>query len=388
MNITAQKEELLKITNIIQAIITPKITLPILGNFYIKAEKKNVLIQATDLELAVKTGLAANIISDGKITIPAKKFIEIIHELPDNAVVEIKSDESYKIYINCLRSEYKVAGMNPEEFPTIPEFPKENNFLLPISTLKEVFRKTSFATSKDETRYVLSGVLFNVEKKLQPDTPNYTLKVVATDGRRLSYIERDVEITDKSTPLKASAIIPAKCVNEVVRLLPYMEKENVENVKIGITENQIGFSFVVDSKEITTVLSRIISGNFPNYEQVIPKTAESKVKLPKDEFSHITRRAQLCSIERGGQVKYIFEKGLLKIQAAQAGLIEFKEEIDVDYKGQNFEIAFNPEYILDILKVVDSDEVLVEMNSSLQPAVIKPINDEKFLYVVMPMKVS
>jgi DNA polymerase III subunit beta len=367
MKVLCEKDELLRGTQIVQSIVSARSTLPILSNFLFEAEGQTIKLSSTDLEVGVSCFIKGEITKEGSITIPAKRFADIVRELPESKQIEIRADETNQISIKCGKSHFILMGLPKSEYPVLPDFPDEKTFKIQKTLLKTMFRRTSFAVSTDETRYVLNGVYLIAE--------NGFLKFVATDGRRLAYISR--ECIDKKFAHRA--IIPTKSVNEVQKILSSEEKDS--EVKIGVTENQIAFQI-----ENITILSRLIEGAFPNYEQVIPKKHESQIKVNVKEALSAVRQMSLLTSDKASTVKFLFAKNMLRISAQAQGLGSGESEIDIEYSGANLEIAFNPGFLIDILKNTDDDTVIFELTNSLNPALLSPSNDKNYLCVVMPMR--
>lgn len=368
MKVICSKDELVKGAQIVQTIVSPRSTLPILSNFLFETEDKRIKLSSTDLEVGVSCYIKGEIVNEGSVTIPAKRFGDIIRELPNDKDIEIKANEMNQINIRCGKSHFILMGLPKADYPVLPTFSKEEMFNLSETMLKTILRRTSFAASTDETRYILNGVYILIEKGL--------LKVVATDGRRLAYI--NTNNIDKN--IKQKAIIPTKAVNELQRVLS--SENGKSGVNVGISDNQIVFN--VDS---VTVISRLIEGTYPNYEQVIPKSNDLKIKMKtKDTLSAVKQMALLVS-DKTSVVKFLFGKNVLKMSASAQGLGSGEVELDVEHSGKNLEIAFNPAFLIDILKNIDEDEFFIELTSSLNPAVVKPSNNKDYLCVIMPMRV-
>jgi len=369
MNITCSKEELSRGIHIVQAAVSSKSTLPILSNLVIETMKDTVMLMATDLEIGIRCVIKGEIKKEGCITIPAKKFGDIIRELSDYHDIFIESDETQKVTVSSGKTRFSLKGLPKEEYPVVPEFPEEKAFPIKMSVLKELFKKTIFAASTDTTRYVLNGLFFNTQEG--------RLKIVATDGKRLSLISGNgIEKT-----IANNIIIPTKTANELIRLTG-MEEDD-DNIWINITDNQIAFR-----TQRWSLISRLVDGQYPNYEQVIPKKNTKSIKLKKDDLIAVTRRAALCVADKIGVVKYGFEKGVLKVSASYQGITEFDDELECDYKGSRIDISFNPAYVLDILKSMESKEVLFELSTALSPGLIRPEDSTEHLCVVMPMKTT
>jgi DNA polymerase-3 subunit beta len=368
MKIICAKEELVKGTQIVQAVVSPRSTLPILANFLIETEEDKIKLSATDLEVGVVCYIKGEVVKEGSSTIPAKRFSDVVKELADGSDIEIKSDESSQINVRSGKSHFVIMGLPKVDYPVLPSFPEEDIFEVSNQTLKMMIKSTAFAVSTDETRYTLNGVNIEIEKGL--------IKAVATDGRRLAFISR--EIPDKKVHKKA--IIPTKAINEIQRLLA--QGKETDQIRIGVTENQV--SFRLDG---ITVMSRLIEGNFPSYEQVIPKKYEAQIKLKTKETLSLVRQMALLVSDKTAIVKFLFGKNVLRISTTAQGLGSGEAEEDIEYSGPNLEIAFNPNFLIDILKNVEDSDVFIELTSPLNPAVIRPVKDKEYVYVIMPMRV-
>ena len=293
MQIVCSKPELIKGISIVQSAVSTKSTLPVLSNILLETSTNQLKLAATDLEVGVRSVIKAEIVKDGAITIPAKTFSDFIRTLPDNQEIKIQVEGAAKMEIRSGKTRCVLLGLPREDFPVLPEFPEENAVLMESKTLLEMIKKTAFAVSTDETRYILNGLYFMIDKG--------TARMVATDGRRLAFIARP--LVDKK--LEMSAIIPSKAVREVERLL-MTEGVTSDKVKISITENQVAFKVGE-----TLIISRLIEGHFPNYDQVIPKTNEVRVQVAAKDLLTMTQRAALGSGDRGGAIRFGLEKGTL-----------------------------------------------------------------------------
>jgi DNA polymerase-3 subunit beta len=233
-----------------------------------------------------------------------------------------------------------------------------------------MLRKSSFAISTDESRYVLNGIFISFK--------DHKMTMVATDGRRLALVDEEAEISEKS---QGEFIVPAKAVNELNRLL-----QDKGEVEIKFTDNQAAFTLKDDKGSSVLVVTKLIEGNYPNYRQVIPGEAKERIALVRDEFLHALRRAEIMTSEKSNSVKLTFTKNKLEITANSPEVGEAKESLAINYKGKDLAIAFNPKYVIDPLNALDNDEVFIELIDELSPGVLK-INGP-FLYVVMPMRLS
>ncbi len=371
MKITISKEELSQGVQTIQSALSSRTTLPILLNFLLETENKKVKVVSTDLEMGVKHYINAEIESDGAITIPAKKFADILHSLPDSEDIELTVDAGGKVSLKCGRSRFGIVGSPKSEYPVLPDFNKANAFELPAGVVAGMVKKTIFAASSDETRHVLNGVFWAAKKGV--------LEMVSTDGRRLAVCAKNIIPKDK----EFSVIVPTKVLTELLRLVALLDisENDEEKILVAVTDNQITFQL-----KGTTILSRLVGGSFPNYEQVIPTKREVIFTAETKDLLAVTKRASLCAVDRGGSVKYALKKGLLHVTASSQNN-EFNEDLSVEYPGPDFSVAFNPQFVVDALKHIDSAKVTVAMTSPVNPALFEPaVGEGDYRFVVMPMR--
>jgi DNA polymerase III subunit beta len=374
MKVVLNRADLLKGISTVQSAVATKNTMPILANVLLEARDKKLEFVATDLDMGIRCSVIAEVVEKGSITINAKKLSDIVRELPE-ASVDIEIDENQKMILVCQKSQFKVHGLPKDDFPILPEVKKEKVFKINGSLLQEMIHKTIFAVSTDETRYVLNGVYFQVE--------NEKLKMVATDGHRLAYIQKKLEGKGEG---KANVIIPTKTLNELSKVISDVAKGKAEKeetiVEVITTENQI--KFTVEGVEI---ISRLIEGQFPNYEQVIPKDSDKKVEVSTSELSSATKRVAILTSEKSNSIRYQIKPGKISISSKTPDMGEAKEEIDASYKGEEISIAYNAKYVLDVLKNVGTDQVSIELTQPLSPGILKPKGDADYLCVIMPMRV-
>ena len=371
MKIHCSKEELTQGVQTIQSALSARTTLPILLNFLLETENSKVKVVSTDLEMGVKHYMQAEVESDGSITIPAKKFSDILHSLPDGQEVELSVAAGGKVQLKCGRSRFGIIGAPKSEYPILPEFNKQNAFEVPAGVIGDMVKKTIFAASSDETRHVLNGVFWSAKKG--------NLEMVATDGRRLSIVGRKGLAKDKDFQV----IVPTKILGELLRLLTHHEVKpgSEEMLLVGVTENQIAFQY-----KDTTLLSRLVGGTFPHYEQVIPSKKDIIVTLETKDLLAVTRRAALCAVDRGGSVKYTLRSGVLQVAASSQNL-EFNDELPVDYAGDEFQVAFNPQFVMEALKHVDTAKCTLGLTTPVNPALVEPVGEGEYRFVVMPMRI-
>jgi DNA polymerase III subunit beta len=361
------KRDLFKGIQTVQSAISVRNTLPVLGNILFEATDKGLRLSATDLEVGIRTWVKADVITPGAVTIPAKILSDFLKTLEEDREIKLESLDNNKVEIRSGRDRLNLTGLPKSDYPVLPEFDETKAVTFSKSLLREMVKKTLFSASTDETRYVLNGIHFIFE--------NGKATAVATDGRRLVFIQRPIE-----EKLQIKVIVPSKAIQELLRMVS--EDETKKDLKVSFTDNQASFS-----NGETVILSRLIEGHFPSFEQVIPKTHEIQLRFNRQALLSSVTRAAVGTLERGGSIKVILSKGLMQIQAAAQGRVEVEAELPVSYEGANFEIAFNPIYLMDVLKALDQDDVLIELTSPLNPGVVRPAEDDHYRYIMMPMKV-
>ncbi len=364
MQIKVQKDEFLKAINTTSGAISSKATPPILSNILIQSDGPDqILLTGTDLELGIRTQCPATVSLQGSITVPAKKLYEIIRELTPGEI-EVTVAKNNAVNIKTSKSFFKIMGLEPDDFPKLPEPAPEQSFELDQQVLKQCLALTSFAISRDETRYTLNGVLVILRNK--------TARFVATDGKRLASIEKNLNL---SSDVVLEAIIPSKTVSELIKTL------SEGKAKVVSAQNQIIFQLGT-----TTFVSRLIEGRFPNYEQVIPKEEKTTARVSRQELLSAMKRVSLLTSQENQSVKLDFIKGRVLISSRSPNVGEAKEEVQAEVVGDNLAIGFNPSYVIDVLKNVETEEVLLSMTEPDKPGLIK--SEDGYLYVVMPMQLS
>jgi DNA polymerase III subunit beta len=369
MNLTITKEQLLNGLQAVQNVVSSRTTLPILSNVLVRAEGNRLEFTATDLDVTVTCGVEATVAKPGATTIPVKKLFSIARELSVGDI-ELEVDEKNVTSVRSGSSFYKIHGLAAEEFPPINQFKDDKKVTVAQDKFKGMLKKTSFAISTDEARYVLNGIFISLKE--------HKMTIVATDGRRLALTDEEVDISEKS---QGEFIIPAKAVNELNRLL-----QDKGEAVIKYAENQAEFTLKDEKGFSVVIITKLIEGNYPNYRQVIPAEAKERISLPREEFLHALKRAEIMTSEKANSVKLTFGKNNLAITANSPEVGEARESMAVNYKGKEMSIAFNPKYMIDPLNALANDEVFIELIDELSPGVLK-INGP-FLYVVMPMRLS
>lgn len=363
MKIKCQKEELLRGIQAVQGIITTKATLPILSHVLIEAEQDKLKLTTTDLDIGLTYLMQTNIIEPGSITLPSKRFGDIIKELPQQEV-NIIVKKNNLVFIETELCQFKLMGLSSEEFPKLPEFKDREVIKLEQGDFKKMLSMTSFAVSFDETRYILNGILFKINKN--------TLTAVATDGRRLAIMEQRI-----SPPIEKDIqiIIPIKAIQELQRNL---EEEGALSLILGT--NQIMFDLGK-----MAIISRLIEGEFPDYQQVIPPESPNKLSIDCQSFLSAIRRAALLTTPNYQAVKFEIFKQKLVISKSTPDIGESREELDIEYGGKELIVGFNPNYLIDVLKNLKDEVIELEVTESEKPGVIRL---KGYIYIVLPMRLS
>jgi DNA polymerase-3 subunit beta len=358
------KEKILDGLQRVQNIVSTRTTLPILSNVLLQAGKDGLSLTTTDLDVSVRCVVEAEVSKPGATTLPARKLFTILKEVPSEEI-EVEVDDRNGASFLCGSSFYKIMGLPEEEFPRFPQSEGAKTYKLEQQVLRELLRQTSYAVSNDETRYVLNGVYmsFKADK----------LTVVATDGRRLALVERELEVAKGA---ETEFILPTKAVIELQHLLG-----DKGEMSLSVGDNQIIFNLTG-----TTLVSKLVEGAYPNFRQVIPGEAKERIQMERETLLAALHRASILASDKTQSVKLSFGKNTLTITASTPEVGEAKETMAINYKGKELAIAFNPQYLMDPLRNLDADEVFFEMTDELSPGVVK-IN-APFLYVIMPMRLN
>jgi DNA polymerase-3 subunit beta len=364
MEVVLDRDAFLRGLQMVQNIVEPRQTLPILANVLLEADAESVRLTATDLEVGARVSVPAKVASKGAITVSARKLSEIVKELPAAAVV-LKVTDTASVSLRCGGASYKLVGLSPDDFPPVVPASPEAWVSIEAKTLREMISQTSFAISHDETRYALNGVLFVLQGK--------DVQMVATDGHRLALAKRSLGLGVGGV----TGIVPRKAVAEIMRVLG-----GGEDVQIAITENQ----FVLQMPNFV-MTARLIEGQFPNYEAVIPKAHPRRLVIARGTLTAALRRVSVMAEERNKPVKFTLTPAALRLSAASQDLGEAEEVLDVDYAGEEIVIGFNSRYVLDAIAAIEKDHVVFELKDALSPGVIKSIEDEGYCCVIMPMRI-
>ena len=355
-------------------VVGSKATMPILSNVLIEAEKDQISLSTTNLDLGIRCKIKAEIKEGGSVTLPVKRLATIVRELP-NVDVTFDGSPNHQVKLTSGGSTFKIMGIGKDEFPPLPEFGDEKAYTLDQSELVSMLRSVSYAQSTDETRYILNGVYFNFRDE--------KLTLVATDGRRLALIAKEMEVPAANA---GAIILPAKTVSELNRLLDKGTK-----VKINFNERRAAFQISTDKDtsgliDHVYLYSKVVEGNYPNYQQVVPKETHQRIKLERELLLQCVHRAQLVCSEKANSVKIKISSNLLEIFAASSDFGEAHESMAIGYNGPDVQVAFNPAFLMDPLKALTKDEVFFEVKDEVSPGVFKTL--ESFICVIMPVRLS
>ncbi len=369
MKIKIDKGELLRGVQAAGNIITPKNVLPILSNILFETTKNKIKLTTTDLDIGISITLDAEIIEPGAITIPVKRLNDIIKELP-SGIVQLTTKKNNIVDIQLENCEFRLIGLPKEEFPKLPELKDKEVLELDQDVLKDMLYLTSFAVSHEETRYVLNGLLLEI--KSGQGGCQAVVKLVGTDGRRLAVVEKKIDL---KVHKDIKIIIPHKSIQELMRNL---KGEGVVSLVVG--QNQVFFEM-----DGIILISRLIEGDFPDYNKVIPSVSGAKIQLDKERFILVLRRANLLTTPDFQAVKFEVFKNKLVVSKSTPDIGEFKEEIPLEYNGKELVIGFNPNYFLEMLKNWRQDSFSLEFYDAEKPGVIR---SSEYVYIVQPMRLG
>ncbi len=372
MEITVSKFELLRELSVTQGVVERKTTIPILSNYLFEAGGDRLSLTATDLDLSLRTSCNAKVKKEGACTIPARKLHDYVKLLPD-ADITIKLLENHWVSIRCGRSNTKMVGMARSNFPSLPVFPTAGVVKIPAQVLRGMIARTGFAIANEESRYTLNGALM----VLKPES----ITMVATDGHRLAHVERNGEkFEGVSGELKT--LVPKKAMDELKSLVD--AADDVETIEFAKDESTLFFR--IGPRLLT---SRQLTGQFPNYEAVLPKDNSKSILLHGDDLAAAIARVAQFADERSRAVRLRLEKGELKLSASSTETGESEDSIETDYNGETLTIGFNAQYITDFLKATGSGDVRLELKDSQSAGQLRPAEGEdyKYRYIVMPMRI-
>ncbi len=361
-------------------VVGSKATMPILSNVLIEAEGETISLTTTNLDLGICARIKATVEEEGSVTLPVKRLFSIVKELP-NSDVKVDASPNHQVKIASGGSNFKIMGISRDEFPALPEFSDDRSFTIEQATLSSMIKSVSYAQSSDETRYMLNGVYFNF---IEPEeNASGKVSLVATDGRRLAKIDHDMEVGEG---MSGSLILPAKTVSELMRLL-----DKGETLKIAFNDRRVAFQ--IHTKDDSDgfvgdihLVSKVVEGNYPNYQQVIPKETHQRIKVERELFLQSIHRAALVTTDKSNQVKIQISNNLMELSASSPDFGESHESLAIDYSGPDLQVAFNPQFLMDPLRALAKDEIFFELKDEVSPGVFKTL--ESFLCVIMPVRLT
>jgi DNA polymerase-3 subunit beta len=366
MKFKTQAEDFSLKLGIVQGISERRATMPVLSHVLLKVDKKKIEISATDLETTMSTWSHAEVSREGSIALPARKLYEIVKEL-ETGEIEVEEIGSHWVEIRSSSALFKIAGLPSDDFPIIPELHSDNLFSVESSLLEEMVSKTIFAVSPDELRRNLAGIYFE-------EAGSKSMRLVATDGHRLSLVEKNI---DSRVKFGKGFVVPKKGVAELRKVLKLSDK-----VRIGMGDN----FFMAEGEEII-LIARLIDADFPDYRQVTPEVTKATLTVDRNEFLKALKRVSILSSEKTRSVKFIINRDGMTMISVSPEVGEAKETIALDYAGDPIELGFNARYLMDVLEVISQERVQIGLIDELSPAVLRPEGDEVYLSVIMPMRV-
>ena len=370
MEFTVKKFDLLEELTLIQGVVERKTTIPILANVLVRAEGGELKIAATDLEIGLKSVCVSKTTVPGTVTLPAKRLYEIVRALPDKEI-KFKRGEANWVTVTCGSSRFRIAGLPQDDFPALPE-PKSAVAKIPAEVLSRLITRTIFSISTEDSKYTLSGALL----LLKPGS----IAMVATDGHRLAHIEKTETLEDISEEIKV--LVPRKAMGELVLMIS--ESPDTEHIAFSRDDNHLFFDM---GKRL--LISRLLTGQFPNYEAVLPRNNDRIVTVNREEITSAIKRVAILSDERSRSVKISLGNGSMEITASHSDLGEAHETLEIEYDKESLQVGFNYQYLLDFLTTADEPDVSFEFKDSESAAQLRaqPPSDYNYRYVVMPMRI-
>ncbi len=355
----------------VSRVVSGRTTLPILSNVLLEASENRLRMVAYDMEIGAESSISVEMEVEGALTVPARMLGDVVAGLPD-ATVEMKSEERSILALSCGRSQYSIHGLPAEEYPPLPEVSGSIGLSISQAAMRDLIRSTIFSASTDETRAILTGVLLKRDRA--------GVKMVATDSYRLAVkTAPDAAVKDEQGKDEWQLIVPARALQEVNRLLDPANEETP--VKVAAGEQQVRFEVGP-----YILISRLIEGQFPNYERVIPTDADRRIKVRREDLAGAIRRAAIVARAEASKLVFRAGEGTLAITAESGDVGRAREELAAEVEGPELEVAFNAEYLSDVLGVMGSDMVIWELTGSLSQGLLKGADDPDYLYVVMPMQ--
>lgn len=368
MDFLVNRESVYKSLQLLQGVADKKNTMPILSNVLLSCDKDSLELMATDIEVAVRVKIPVRCNAKGRTTVLARKLFEIIKEIPYGDI-QVSSDENHNMKIISENISFRLKGLSAEDFPPFPPYRQDSFIEVDAAILREMVDKTIYAASSEDVQANLAGIYITSVSK-----ESGFARFVATDGHRLSLIEREISPLPMTTE---GVIVPKKGVTELRRVI----QEGDKKAGISLTSNQILFMF-----DNVVMSVRLIDALFPNYEDVIPKQSRKSVSLDRSLFLEALKRASIVSVDRFRAVRFELSTGTLVISSSNPDIGDSQEIISADYTGDTTVLCFNSRYFLDILNCLESREITLEVNDEFSPAVIRDNEDDHFVAVVMPMR--
>ena len=365
MKLLIPRNELISLISKIQGIVPSKPAIPILGNILVEAMDDQLILSATDLTVSMRVHAEAKVLEEGSITLPARRFFQLVRELTAPQV-EIHCSSPEIALINAGSSHFKIQGMHKSEFPTLPDLSEGLRIELENSRLKEVLSRTAFAAARDDSRQVLNGVLFQTSEQLATWT--------STDGKRLAKTQAALET---ASPHSGSYIIPLKAVEEIIKILDSDEKMAAITLMSDKIAIEIGHVILI---------TKLLTGQYPDVARIIPQKTAKSIALHREELISLLRQVSLFTSESSSSVRFTFTSGELQLSATSSDIGEGRVSMPVNYGGEKFEIAFNPHYFLDILRHSKDETVHFDVSDSYNPGLVTDSSDA--LFVIMPMRLE
>ncbi len=367
MHITVLRDDLLNGVGPIQAVVETKRSLPILSHLLLEASPSHLSVFGTDLDIGVRKRVPGQVVKEGSVALSARKLYEIVRELPATSV-DLAVDGELTATITCGNSEFRIKGLSRDDFPSMRE-PKQSGIVLDRRLFRDMIRRTLYAVSSDQTRYTLNGILFRV-------TPE-EVRMVATDGHRLAMTNSELSANSGQLTAAVDAIIPRKAAAEILKLL----REEPGEITVEISENHL-----LLQTDDTLIDTRLIEGQFPNYEQVIPANATKEVMVNREAFLAGLRRTSTILGERALPTTMKLTPGRLLLSCVNLDLGEARERLDVEYQHEEMTVGFNARYILDFLGALTTEQATIRLQDALSPALFSGKDDTRYTCVIMPMR--
>ena len=367
MEFLVKRSDLLHELNLVMGVVEKRQTIPILANVLMEVSEEYLALTATDQDVGLRCGCRVQSKGEASITIPSRKLFDIVRLLPEADIQFVLKDNNW-VEIHCQNSKFKVAGLPKDNFPEVPEFSGQR-ISIGSSVLKEMILRTIFAITQEESRYTLNGALAILSAT--------SLKMVTTDGHRLAYVEKSITLEGVTSEIRM--LIPKKTLSELLKLMD-------QQLSVDMGRDERNLFFKIGSREL---VSRILAGQFPNYEMVLPSENNLVLISNTEKLNDGLRRAAIMADEKNRPVKFILGGNQLEMAAATADQGESQEKIEVEYKGSEMSIALNAQYVVDFLSTVKAESVSVEFKDSESQVQLRPHEEEEFdyKYVVMPMSV-